>query len=316
LTSGVIGRTDLTVQKEVMNKKNLTMIALASALLAGAMVFAVIRSGTDRDTGNNPAGGEAAPAMTAAAESGLAPSTGDRRTRSRERESRADAELTARYGEVRTGTARHITIEISNLLDDVVGMGELAMDGQMADIMGAGAFIPMILHLDLTEEQRETARALLMEHRRRNLDELKQAAKNLRNSPEDVMALILSGDAQTRGAISEEEHRRNQEEAANRLTGILNPLDRGNFQAGDPLGDEAFVAGMRGILDEDQSARFQERVDKRPQTQPTNISTLPAMDLERLDQAVSSGRKLTGGLRQMMEGVGGLQDIAPLMENR
>ena len=40
------------------------------------------------------------------------------------------------------------------------------------------------------------------------------------------------------------------------------------------------------------------------------------MDLEKLDETVVSAKKLTGGLKQMMEGMGGLQNLGPLMEQQ
>jgi len=46
----------------------------------------------------------------------------------------------------------------------------------------------------------------------------------------------------------------------------------------------------------------------------SGISAIPAMELEKLDDAVVSARKMTSGLRQMMEGMGGLRDLQPLIE--
>lgn len=42
-----------------------------------------------------------------------------------------------------------------------------------------------------------------------------------------------------------------------------------------------------------------------------NISTLPKMELEKMDTSIQSARKITVGIKSMMEGFGGLKDLAP-----
>lgn len=298
--------------------KNLIIIAVASALLAGAVVFAVMRGGSGNSAASNDAPNAAPAPRTVATNSGTTEGSlgAPRSSRAREREARADADLVSRYGEARTSMSRLVTTNIADLLDDAVSMGEMAMTGQFGNMMGRGALNPILRDLDLTPDQREKAQELFMANQRRNLDSLKSSIDGMRGSPEGVMELILASDAFARGDITEAEYERIQENAGDSVSGILNPLDRNNFRGGDPLGDEAFVAGMREILEPGQDAVFQERLDSRTGSELTDIRALPTMELEQLDQAIESGKKLTGGMKQMLEGMGALQDIAPMLENR
>ena len=135
------------------------------------------------------------------------------------------------------------------------------------------------------------------------------------------MKLMLAGDDFSRGKIDEDTYRRMQEQAGEDLTGVINPLDRENFRGGQPLEDESFVSGMRGILEGEQLSSFDNAVAEREANraqaeQSRSITNLPHMELEKLDETVVAGKKLTSGIKQMMEGFSGLQDLGPLMEQQ
>ena len=127
-----------------------------------------------------------------------------------------------------------------------------------------------------------------------------------------------------RKGITEDQYTELQTASGEDLTGVLNPLDRENFRGGQPLKDDAFRSGFQSLLDPAQSEKLQASLDEQAAkaaepgapADPGNISNLPAMELEKLDETVVSAKKLTGGLKQMMEGMGGLQDLGPLMEQQ
>jgi Spy/CpxP family protein refolding chaperone len=300
--------------------KNLVIIATISALLAGTIVYAIMHVGANKEsaTGSDAANGSPPQrTMSAGGPADGTPGASRGASRARDREARTDAGLVARYGEARTTMSRMITGNIADMLDDAYVMGEMALDGPLGGMMGRGGPLNAIIRdLDLTDEQREQAQALFLASQRKDLEELKKSIDGMRSSPEDVMEIILASDAMARGEITEEEFKRIQEDAGSRVAGIINPLDRNNFRGGDPLGDTDFVSGMRSILDDGQNDQLQERIENRTAPEMSGIADIPVMDLEQLDGAINNGRKMTSGLRQMMEGMGGLQEIAPMLENR
>ena len=48
-----------------------------------------------------------------------------------------------------------------------------------------------------------------------------------------------------------------------------------------------------------------------PGVEEGNIAGLPKMELEKLDTSIESARKITTGIKSMMDGIGGLRDIMP-----
>jgi hypothetical protein len=51
--------------------------------------------------------------------------------------------------------------------------------------------------------------------------------------------------------------------------------------------------------------------NRLPGVEEGNIAGLPKMELERLDKSIESARKVTTGIKSMMDGMGGLRDIIP-----
>jgi hypothetical protein len=126
------------------------------------------------------------------------------------------------------------------------------------------------------------------------------------------MRMMLASDAFSRGEITEDQYKALQTSSQADLMGIMNPLDRQNFQGGRPLADESFRQGMLEVLDPQQAETFNAAAGKIPATQgadPGNIANLPPMDLEKLDKTITSAQTMTRGIQQMMEGLGGLKDL-------
>ena len=90
------------------------------------------------------------------------------------------------------------------------------------------------------------------------------------------------------------------------------------------MADDAFREDFEALLDEDQLASYnatqaeneaaaaaEGAAEAAPEATGSNITELPTMELEALDQAVGSARQIAGGLKQMMQGMGGLQQLQP-----
>lgn len=300
-----------------MSRKFLVSASLILVLLAVVAVGIVLSGSSGGEDGADAAG--SAPAR-GGSESSTRAFGGDNAGAPKTERRFRDAGFVERYGEAKTNLARQVSGNVVSLLDDAVQMGEMMLEGR-----GPGGGNRWQLRrltrgaeIELDESQRERAETLLEDYRRRELDRSRRTIDDLRRDPENLMALVLAGDARARGEISEDEYAAQQQSNADALSDVINPLDRDNFRGGDPLADEEFRRSFEGLLDDDQAAAFAEANPPAPEGEPaergqTDITEMPVMELETLDEAVGSAKQMTSGLRQLMEGMGNLD---PLLEQQ
>lgn len=324
ITAGAASAGTLTtIGIIVMTKK--AAIAGAAVLLIGVGAIAIATRNKDgassATTGTTPAAASSRPSPGAS----LSPvdEAAEKSKVRKEREKSRDAEFVSQYGESRTNLSRKIVGDVVGLLEDAVAMGEMATSGKAAGAFGGpGQGLRRGLggtydKLALTDEQKDKANAVYTEFQKRQLEKTKGTIEDLKKSPESLMRLFLTGDAYKRGDMTETDFRQYQKDNAGELEKVINPLDRKNFQGGQPLRDPAFQTEMAGILDPTQAETFQAAVAEdtsKAATKDTDISNLPVMPLEKLDESITSAHKMTSGIKQMMEGMGGLQELGPLIE--
>jgi RNA polymerase sigma factor (sigma-70 family) len=312
----------------IMTKKT-AITAGVALLLAGAGAVAYINRSPE---GENQAGQAPGKSPGSSSGSSLAPVDDDnaKAARSRPRDPAENPEFVAKYGAARTNLSKHVAGNVISLLEDAVEMGEMASSGAIGNAFGGPrAGVRMGLgrignELELTEEQQTKAGELYAEFQKRELERSKETLGRLKKDPTALMQLMLASDSFSRGEITEDQYKELQTSSGEDLKGVLNPLDRENFRGGKPLQDEAFRSGFQALLEPTQSEKLQASLDEQAAkaaepgapVDPGNITNLPAMELEKLDETVVSAKKLTGGLKQMMEGMGGLQDLGPLMEQQ
>jgi len=307
-------------------KPNKTLIAAVGVLiLAGAAALLLF----NRDSGS----GKPADGSTAAGRNPAAANSGSGRTddtptkageRSRTRQAPDNADLVAKYGEARTNLSKHVSANILGIMEDAVQMGEMMTSGR-AGAFGGGmgmALGRLNGDLQLTPEQREKASALFKEYQQRQTERSRAAVESLKKNPTSLMKLMLASDASARGEMTDEEYKSLQAESGKDLMGVINPLDRKNMGGGSPLKDPDFVSGFKAILDPTQSEKLDASMTQR-QTEASadpnavagveegNIAGLPKMELEKLDSSIESARKITTGIKTMMDGFGGLRDAMP-----
>jgi hypothetical protein len=179
--------------------------------------------------------------------------------------------------------------------------------------------------IELSDEQQEKAAELAAAFRERELDKARRAVGSLKNDPTSLMELFLAGDAKERGEMSEQEYELVREEAGQRLMDVVNPLDRNNFRGGRPWQDETFRNDFGAILEPEQAEKWEAAMAERDAEREeggeedagqTNISTIPTMELETLDEAITSAKQMASGFKQVMEGMGNLRDLQPMIEGR
>lgn len=292
-------------------------------LLAGAGTVALVNRDKEAPAPAAADKGGSSPSSTASA---LAPveSSGARADRNKPRDPAANPDFIAKYGEARTNLSKHVATNLISLLEDAVAMGEMAVSGEMGNAfggprnglrMGLGRLNDQ---LKLTDEQQDQAAAIYKEYQKRELAKSKESIEKLKKDPQALMQMMLASDAHSRGEIPQEEYDRIQASISEDLKGTINPLDRENFRGGDPMKDSTFTREFQTILDPDQSATFAAAVtEQEGKTEDDrSMNNLPSMELEKMDQTVTSAKKLTTGLKSMMEGMGGLQELGPIMEEQ
>jgi hypothetical protein len=260
---------------------------------------------------NRPAAGDATTPATAA-------------TRSRPRDETDHQDLVAKFGESRTNLAKHVSTNVIGLLEDAAALGEMAISGATGGPFGSRAGLRMGLgrlgnDLKLSEEQQAKATAAYAAFQQREVERSKANLARLKDNPSSLMQLMLASDASSRGNLTDDEYTQLQTRAAQDLQGVLNPLDERNFRGGKPLNDATFLNEFKAVLDPTQAATLEASLAEQaaqpaPNPNEGNISNLPKMELEKLDQAVTSAKKITTGLKSMMEGMGGMRDLGPLLE--
>lgn len=307
--------------------KQATLACLALILAMVAAVF-IARGRSGESASDKPSAAAKGGSDQASAAGGIASTRKAPAKAERARGELRHSELVEKYGESRTNLSKHITGNIIDLLQDTVEMGEMATSGQLAGAFGGqDAGLRMGLgrvgnELNLTEEQRGKARALYAEFQKRQIDQSKETIERLRKDPTAMMELMLASDAFARGQIDEAEFKKLQQESGKDLNGVLNPLDQRNFRGGRPLNDEAFLSGFKAILNPEQVDRLeisvggQDASDSAAQANEGAITNLPSMELEKLDTTIESVKKVTTGIKGMMEGFGGLQDLGPMLEQQ
>jgi len=204
-------------------------------------------------------------------------------------------------------------------------MGEMATSGEMGNAFGGprnglrmGLGGELSDKLALTDEQQDKAAGIYREFQKREIVKSKESIEQLKKDPTAIMRLMLASDAHSRGEMEQEEYDQLQQTNADYLKDTINPLDRNNFRGGQPMKDEKFRSEFEAILDPAQAETFTTASTEQAakEQEDRSLNTLPAMDLEKMDQTVTSAKKMTTGLKSMMEGMGGLQDLGPLMEQQ
>lgn len=298
-----------------MTKKTTVVAAL---LLVGAITVAIVK--------NQPK--ETTPAVAAGSTSSTKPvanSSSDGSTistRSKHRDPAENPELISKYGDSRTKLSKQVAGNVISLLEDAIGMGEMASNGDLAKSLYGNESVNMMVINELcegpsfTDAQKKQATALYEDFQKRDQEKARASVESLKNNPTALMQTLLAGDAFSRGKITEAEYKEIQTATAKDLKGVINPLNNNNAFGGNPLLDETFNRGFEAILDPTQAKDYQAQVaelqaESAQKDNPRDIWNLPTMALEKLDETVVSTKKMSSGMKLMFEGASGLEGLEP-----
>jgi len=320
--------TTLTTIGIIAMTKKAAITTAAIVVLAGAGTYALIKSKDDSAAAAATGNATGSAASSAAAAPELKPvdaAAAERNSRTKPRDPADNPDFVSKYGESRTKLSKHIATNVISLLEDAVAMGEMATSGEAGNAfggprgglrMGLGG---LTNDLKLTDEQQDQAAAFYKEYQKREIEKSKASIERLKKDPTALMQMMLASDAHTRGEMSEDEYKQLQASNEENLKGTINPLDRNNFRGGQPMKDEAFRKDLQTLLDPTQTETFQAAAAKQETESAEDdrsLAAFPSMELEKLDQTVTSAKKMTTGIKSMMEGMGGLQDLGPIMEQQ
>jgi hypothetical protein len=188
----------------------------------------------------------------------------------------------------------------------------------------------MTTQLGLTEDQQEKASALIGSAVAERMNAVTELATAMRSEPEHLMELLLAGDALSRNEIPQDEY----DKVTMATRTMLQNL--GGFALGGPgaaggaqlLGNEEVAKKLNAILTPEQQAKLAEMTAKateqaqarRTRTgnagMPFQNGQIPVMDLERMDQSVTSVKKMEEAARLMMEAMKDFRDANPTPSSR
>ncbi|WP_367875152.1 RNA polymerase sigma factor [Luteolibacter sp. Populi] len=321
--AGAGGATTLTTIGIIAMTKNAAITAGIVVLLAGAgtAVYLNQKDAEAAQAGKEASGKGSAASSPNAPNSGLSPvDAAAKGERTKPRDPAENPELIGKFGESRTNLSKHVATQLISVLEDAVTMGEMAMSaegGGGGRMFGGGPRTgiggDLSGKLALSDEQRQKAEDVYKEFQKRELAKSKASIEVMKKDPTSLMKLMLASDAQSRGEITKEEFQEMQASVSDDLKGTVNPLDRKNFQGGSPLKDAAYRTEIEAILEPAQSETFKAATVEQDikKDDDRSMNNLPAMKLEDMDTTVASAKKMTTGMKSMMEGMGGL---GPLME--
>lgn len=309
--------------------KKITIAAGLLLVTVGVAVYALrANDGAQAQAPSEPLPATPVAQAPATANSGAATAASD--SKAKPREGGAWSRLTEKYGGTRTNLSRKVTTDIADVLDQTLELADIGaqMGGSETLVQAASkeTLRSIATQLNLTEEQKAKATGLIEGAMEKRMGAVKELATAMRDDPESMMEMLLAGDAVSRNEMTQAEY--DESTAATRemlgnITGFVG--GRNPAAMGAPLlGDDEFTGQLAALLTPEQRASLAEYSQKmaaqasQPNRggMPLQNGTIPVMELEKLEQAMASAKQMTGGLRQLMEGMKGLQQNLPQPEGQ
>lgn len=300
-------------------KSKLTLITGCVFLLLCAVLAYIVLKGDAPATDEVAGDAAEAPQRTSnfANTDGAANPGSTRASRPRSRDAGASADLIERFGEARTGLSRKVTTDLAGVIEDTLGLAEMAASMNNSQDVTAlttnQTLDALARRLELTDAQREVASPIIAREVEKRFEAVRQLTTDMRSRPEPFMELFLNGDAFARGTMTEDEYNAATAETRGMLEGVTENIIGRRPQAPMSLGsDEAFLGELSAVLTPEQQAQLgemageQASAPRRGREMPFSEG-VPVVELERLDQTVTSARVLTSGMQQVFQGLNGLQ---------
>jgi hypothetical protein len=310
-----------------MKNKNIIIGVAGIAILCGGIYLgSTLKNGGD--SASNPSNGPAAntanqtgAAQTAADPGSPAGPSSDKS--SKPRPESAWAKLTEKYGDSRTKLSKKVTADMAKVMGEAMELAdmgaELAGGKSAKEMTSKQAVDALASRLGLTDEQKAKATEVVQKRVAERMDAMKELSTAMGDDPGPMMETILAGDAFSRGEITEDEYNTASQDTLALLRNVSGFGFGGPGGGGSQLGDPVLAEQLQTVLTPEQQTQLAEIVKQAQEKAaqggsskiPFQNGNLPAMDLEKLADSMQSAQKLTTGIRAMMEGFKGLQQLNP-----
>lgn len=237
------------------------------------------------------------------------------------------AKLAEKYGPEKTALSSRITSNLTSVIKDGMELANMAATNSGASSLAEAASRNLVrggaTRLGLTEEQQRQATVILEPVIGKRVQAVTDLMQTMGSEPEPVMELMLAGDALARNQITQAEYDRvtASTRAMLQQVGDFVTGRAGGAGGSQVLLDPEVTAQLSAILTPEQQAKLVDMVAataEKAQTRMARPGTitgnsfqpgqLPVMELDRLDQTVSSFRQMTEAGRMMLEAMKGLRE--------
>jgi Spy/CpxP family protein refolding chaperone len=236
------------------------------------------------------------------------------------------AKLAEKYGPEKTAVSSKITSNLTSLVNQGIELANTAARNSGSASVAEAATKEILRNasgrLGLTPEQQQQASTVIQTAVNKRMAAVTDLTSAMSSEPEQIMEMLLAGDALARNDITRDEYdritlptRTMLQNMAGFITG--QPGSIGNSQV---LMDSETAAQINAILTPEQQAKLAEltasmtqRMQERQNRQAGNATgfqpgQIPIMDLGKMDQAVASMQQMAAAARQMMEAMKGLKE--------
>jgi Spy/CpxP family protein refolding chaperone len=231
------------------------------------------------------------------------------------------ARLAEKYGTEKTALSSKITSNLTSVINQGLELANtMATNSGSSSISEAaskGLLRNATTQLSLTEDQQQKAGAIIESAVNKRMSAVTDLTAAMGSEPEQIMELLLAGDALKQNQITQEEYDRITQNTRTMLQNM------GGFVGGRPgasmaqiFGDEETAAQFNSILTPEQQTKLTEITKKLAEQvqarqnsgSPFQPGQIPVMELDKLDQSVASIQQMAQAAKMMMEAAKGLKD--------
>jgi autotransporter adhesin len=237
--------------------------------------------------------------------------------------------LAQKYGVEKTTLSSKITSNLTSVITEGMELANSAARNSGSASLAEAASKEMLRNasgqLGLTEEQQQQAAAVIQSAVNKRMTAIEDLTQAMSSEPEQIMEMLLAGDALARNQITQAEYDQITFQTRNMLeqmTGYITgrPVQSAGSQL---LLDPETTAQLNAILTPDQQVKLAEMTAafaREMQTRQTSGNRarmpfqpgqIPVMEIERLDQTVASVKQMAEAGRLMLEAMKTMKEANP-----
>ena len=237
------------------------------------------------------------------------------------------AKLAEKYGPEKTALSSKITSNITSVINQGLELASAAARNSGSTNLAQAATKDIMRRatdqLGLNEDQQKQASGIIQSAVEKRMSAVSDLTSAMSSEPEQIMGLLLAGDALARKEITQQEYDQMTMQTRTMLQNMSGFVGgRGAGGASQMLADPETMSQINAILTPEQqtkladlTAKITENMQARADAQnrggiPFQPGQIPVMELDRLDQSVAAMQQMTAAARQMMEAMRGLKDAA------